>query len=79
MQYGYEAAVLYSLSLFLLSNLELTGTIPQELCELTNLKRLCICRCDIKGKLPIQIGNLAKLEELQVKYSFPVPSHYDVL
>lgn len=44
----------------------LSGIIPQSLCVLTTLRRLCICRCGLKGRIPDQIGNLTQLEELQL-------------
>ena len=44
----------------------LCGSIPNELCSITTLKRLCICRCAIKGPIPQRIGDLTNLEELQL-------------
>jgi hypothetical protein len=34
----------------------LTGVIPPQLCSLTTLRRLCICRCGISGRIPSEIG-----------------------
>ena len=44
----------------------LTGPIPKQLCSLTTLRRLCICRCGLTGKIPEEIGQLVTLEELQL-------------
>lgn len=55
----------------------LTGPIPRELCQLTTLRRLCICRCGLSGPIPDEIGLLIGLEELQLfgnKLSGRVPT-----
>lgn len=44
----------------------LRGIIPSELCSITSLKRLCICRCNLSGPIPNEIGELIELEELQL-------------
>jgi hypothetical protein len=44
----------------------LTGPIPTQLCFLTTLRRLCICRCGLTGEIPAEIGQLVALEELQL-------------
>lgn len=44
----------------------MVGTIPKELCTLTTLRRLCICRCGLTGRIPSEIGRLVGLEELQL-------------
>ena len=44
----------------------LTGPLPKQLCSLTTLRRLCICRCGLTGKIPEEIGQLVTLEELQL-------------
>lgn len=44
----------------------LTGPIPRALYALSGLRRLCICRCGLTGRLAAEIGNLAALEELQL-------------
>ncbi len=44
----------------------LVGPIDASLCAITTLRRLCICRCSLSGPIPSEIGNLVKLEELQV-------------
>ena len=44
----------------------LVSAIPRELCNLTSLRRLCICRCSLTGKIPTEIGQLVNLEELQL-------------
>lgn len=44
----------------------LGGILPNTLCTLRNLRRLCICRCGLKGRIPDQIGQLGNLEELQL-------------
>eukprot|EP01038_Epipyxis_sp_PR26KG_P011227 gene11227-15067_t len=44
----------------------LIGAIPPELCQITTLRRLCICRCSLNGQIPVEIGNLIQLEELQL-------------
>jgi hypothetical protein len=42
----------------LLSGLSgLTGPLSIQLCSLRGLRRLCICRCGISGKIPVEIGN----------------------
>jgi Leucine-rich repeat (LRR) protein len=41
------------------------------------LRRLCICRCGLTGKIPVEIGRLVGLEELQLfgnQLSGSVPS-----
>lgn len=43
---------------------ELHGSLL-HVCSLVTLRRLCICRCSLSGEIPIEIGNLAALEELQ--------------
>lgn len=40
--------------------------LPRELCSLTTLRRLCICRCGLTGRIPNEIGQLVGLEELQL-------------
>ena len=45
---------------------QLGGHLSAALCSLTNLRRLCICRCAIVGTIPAEIGNLKLLEELQL-------------
>jgi hypothetical protein len=45
---------------------DLTGPIPPQLCAITSLRRLCICRCSITGPIPAAIGQLVGLEELQL-------------
>lgn len=55
---------------------DLVGVIPKELCQLTSLRRLCICRCGLTGRIPHEIGQLVTLEELQLfgnKLSGTVP------
>jgi hypothetical protein len=44
----------------------LTGPLPKELCTITSLRRLCICRCGLNGPIPSEIGQLIHLEELQL-------------
>jgi hypothetical protein len=44
----------------------LVGPIPTQLCSLTTLRRLCICRCGLTGEIPKEIGQLVGLEELQL-------------
>lgn len=36
------------------------------MCQITTLRRLCICRCGLTGSLPEEIGLLVHLEELQL-------------
>lgn len=44
----------------------LGGTLSKQFCELIFLRRLCICRCAIRGSIPVEIGDLVQLEELQL-------------
>lgn len=44
----------------------LRGQIPLGLCQLVNLRRLCICRCGLSGSIPAEISQLSCLEELQL-------------
>ena len=44
----------------------LGGVINRQFCKLTNLRRLCICRCGIRGSIPEEMGDLVQLEELQL-------------
>jgi hypothetical protein len=44
----------------------LIGSIPVQLCTITTLRRLCICRCGLTGNIPFAIGQLIGLEELQL-------------
>lgn len=44
----------------------LFGPISESICSITSLRRLCICRCGLTGRIPTEIGNLINLEELQV-------------
>jgi len=44
----------------------LRGHIPSALCQLVNLRRLCICRCGLTGVIPPDINQLLHLEELQL-------------
>lgn len=37
-----------------------------EICRLTSLQRLCICKCGLVGNIPDEIGNLVNLVELQL-------------
>ena len=34
----------------------LCGPFSVQLCELRGLRRLCICRCGLTGKIPSEIG-----------------------
>ena len=43
----------------------LYGTL-EPITQVTTLRRLCICRCQITGPIPEAIGNLSELEELQL-------------
>ena len=45
---------------------DLVGPLPTSLCSITTLRRLCICRCGINGRIPHEIGQLVGLEELQL-------------
>jgi hypothetical protein len=36
----------------------LSGPIPVQLCSLVSLRRLCICRCNLIGPIPSEIGQL---------------------
>ena len=54
----------------------LHGELPEALCRIVSLKRLCICRCGLSGPIPPEIGNLVALEELQLfgnKFSGAIP------
>jgi hypothetical protein len=44
----------------------LQGPLPEALCRIVGLRRLCICRCGLSGPIPPGIGNLVALEELQL-------------
>jgi len=44
----------------------LGGPLSKELCSVTTLRRLCICRCTLDSPIPDEIGNLVALEELQL-------------
>jgi hypothetical protein len=44
----------------------LVGSLPRALCGLSTLRRLCICRCGLTGRIPSEIGSLVGLEELQL-------------
>lgn len=60
-----------------LVHVDLTGPLPRELCRLTTLRRLCICRCGLSGPLPEEVGWLVHLEELQLfgnRLSGKIPS-----
>jgi Leucine-rich repeat (LRR) protein len=43
----------------------MTATLD-EICNLKTLKRLCICKCGLKGNIPAEIQNLVDLQELQL-------------
>ena len=49
-----------------LSNSDLTGEIPPEIGNLTNLDYLDLGDNDLTGEIPPEIGNLTKLEELHL-------------
>jgi Leucine-rich repeat (LRR) protein len=52
------------------------------LCSLTTLRRLCICRCGLTGRIPAEIGQLLALEELQLfgnQLSGAIPSSISLL
>ena len=49
-----------------LSDSQLTGTIPPELGNLNNLERLNLTRNQLTGPIPTSLGSLAKLQELQL-------------
>ena len=60
----------------------LVGALPKELCTLTTLRRLCICRCGLTGRIPAEIGRLTGLEELQLfgnQLSGSVPASISLL
>lgn len=60
----------------------MVGSLPKELCTLTTLRRLCICRCGLTGRIPAEIGRLTGLEELQLfgnQLSGSVPSSISLL
>lgn len=48
----------------------LNGAISKQFCRLYNLRRLCICRCALRGSIPDEIGDLVQLEELQLFGNF---------
>jgi hypothetical protein len=59
----------------------LTGSI-RGMCSLPSLRRLCICRCSLKGPIPNEIGKLINLEELQLygnNFSGRIPSSLSCL
>lgn len=60
----------------LLGRTGLTGALPPELGNLTELKRLSIRRNYLGGKIPPEVGNLGSLESLQLDRNFltgPIP------
>ena len=60
-----------------LTNVVLNGTIPPEIGNLSEIRRLLFWGEGLQGKLPGELGNLLKLEELQVsgtKLTDPIPS-----
>ena len=55
---------------------EMTGTVPPEIGNLTNLTRLYLGVSALTGELPGEIGNLSKLEILEIGPNFmtgPIP------
>jgi hypothetical protein len=64
----------------------LVGSLPRALCGLSTLRRLCICRCGLTGRIPAEIGSLVGLEELQLfgnqlsgsipRYAHPCPCNH---
>ena len=55
---------------------EMTGTVPPEIGNLTNLTKLRLGTSALTGELPPEIGNLSKLESLEIGPNFmtgPIP------
>ena len=50
-----------------LSNNQLTGAIPSQLGNLTNLQRLYLNNNQLSGSIPTQLGNLASLASLNLR------------
>ena len=48
---------------------ELTGEIPPELGDLTNLERLSLHLNRLSGKIPAELGNLANVQYMQLHYN----------
>ena len=48
---------------------DLTGEIPSEIGDLTNLKELHLDRNELSGEIPSEIGNLTNLEELHLHFN----------
>lgn len=42
------------------------GHFPEEICQLTNLTRLCLGRCKLTGPIPREIGALVNLKQLLI-------------
>ena len=53
-----------------LSHSFIYGSIPYEISKLTKLTHLHIFGCKLDGELPISLGNLTVLEELDLSYNY---------
>ena len=54
----------------------IVGTLD-VICDLTSLRRLCICKCGVTGPIPEKIGSMTELNELQLfgnRLTGPIPS-----
>ncbi len=54
----------------------LSGSLPSELGQLTNLKKLWLSYNDLSGQIPVELGQLTNLEHLELsdnELSGPIP------
>ncbi|PHT31750.1 ATP-dependent 6-phosphofructokinase 7 [Capsicum baccatum] len=67
--YSYEGRVVDSMAEINLSNNQLSGEIPRELCNLTAMQALNLSSNDIIGTILSKFSNLQKIESLDLSYN----------
>ncbi|KAM3327882.1 hypothetical protein P3S68_033344 [Capsicum galapagoense] len=67
--YSYKGGVVDSMAGIDLSNNQLSGEIPTELCNLTAIRALNLSSNHIIGTIPSEFSNLQKIESLDLSYN----------